>query len=248
MLLKGKNAIITGCARGIGKSILEMFAQNGANIWACCRKQTEEFEQYIQQLGKNCGNVITPLYFDLLNSEQVKIAIKKILESRQKVDVLVNNAGITYNSLFQMTTLEKMKEVFEVNFFSQMLLTQYVAKIMIKNKGGSIINISSTAGLDGNSGRSAYGASKAAVICATKAIAAELAEYGIRTNSVAPGITRTDMVASSMSDKVIQDTILQTNLKRMGQPSEIANAVLFLASDLSTYVTGQVIRVDGGLQ
>lgn len=248
MLLKGKNAILTGCAKGIGKSILELFAQNGANIWACCRKPTEEFEKYINELVAKNGVMITPLYFDLVNTDEIKAAVKKILESKQKVDILVNNAGVTHNSLFQMTTMEKMKEIFEINYFSQMLLTQYISKIMVKNRGGSIVNISSTAALDGNSGKATYGATKAAIICTTRAISKELAEYNIRANAIAPGMTQTDMVASSMSDKVIQETIQQINMKRMGQPNEIANAVLFLASDLSTYVTGQVIRVDGGLQ
>ena len=247
MLLTGKNAVITGCARGIGNSTLEVFAKNGANIWACCRKQTEEFEQNINQLVSDCNVDITPVYFDLIDNEQIKSAIKQIMASKQKVDVLVNNAGITHNSLFQMTTIDKMKEVFEINYFSQMLFTQYIVKMMVKNKSGSIINISSTAALDGNSGRATYGASKAAMICTTKALSAELAEYNIRANAIAPGITQTDMVANSMTNEVIQDTLLQVSMKRMGQPSEIANAVLFLASDMSSYITGQVIRVDGGL-
>lgn len=247
MLLAGKNAVVTGCARGIGKSILEVFAKNRANIWACCRKQTDEFERYINQLAGDCGVVITPVYFDLMDNEQIKSAIKQIMASKQKVDVLVNNAGVTHNSLFQMTTMDKMREVFEINYFSQMLFTQYIVKMMVKNKSGSIINISSSAALDGNAGKATYGASKAAIICTTKAISAELAEYNIRANAIAPGLTQTDMVANSMTKEVIQDTLLQVSMKRMGQPSEIANAVLFLASDMSSYITGQVIRVDGGL-
>lgn len=247
MLLTGKNAVVTGCARGIGKSILEVFAKNGANIWACCRKQTDEFERYINQLASDGGVSITPVYFDLKDNEQIKSAVKQIVASKQKVDVLVNNAGVTHNSLFQMTTMDKMREVFEINYFSQMLFTQYMVKIMVKNKSGSIINISSSAALDGNAGKATYGASKAAIICTTKVISAELAEYNIRANAIAPGLTQTDMVANSMTNEVIQDTLLQVSMKRMGQPSEIANAVLFLASDMSSYITGQVIRVDGGL-
>lgn len=247
MLLKDKNAVITGCARGIGKSILETFAQNGANIWACCRKPDEEFEKYIEALAKECEVTITPVYFDLADIEQIKAGMKTIMASKQKIDILVNNAGITFNALFQMSTLDKMREVFEINYFSQMMITQYIAKIMVKFGGGSIISISSTAALDANSGRSVYGASKAALLCSTKAISEELAEYNIRANTVAPGMTETDMVASSMTNELIQKTIDQIKLRRIGQPCEIANAVLFLASDMSSYITGQVLRVDGGL-
>jgi 3-oxoacyl-[acyl-carrier protein] reductase len=146
-----------------------------------------------------------------------------------------------------MTSREKLLELFEANFFSQYLFTQYIAKLMVRQKSGSIVNVASTAALDGNAGRSAYGASKAAVVCATKAMAAELAEHGIRANVLAPGITQTDMVAQSMTEQVIRETVEATCLRRMGQPLEIASAALFLASDLSSYVTGQVIRVDGGM-
>lgn len=246
-MLKGKNAIITGCARGIGKQILQKFAENGANIWACIRKPDKEFSEYIHQLSEQYKVSITPIYFDLGNTEEIKNAVKEIRQSKQPVDILVNNAGITYNALFQMTSIEKLKELFEINFFSQFIFTQYVVKLMVRQKAGSIVNISSTAAIDANSGRSAYGASKAAVICVTKAMAEELAEYNIRANVIAPGITETEMVSASMTTEVIKETIEQTKLKRIGKPFEIANAALFLASDLSSYVTGQVLRVDGGL-
>lgn len=248
MELQGKNAIISGCARGIGRRILERFAEHGANIWACTRKSDEAFNAELVALAERCGVTITPVAFDLRNQDEMKAAVTTILASKRRVDVLVNNAGVTYNALFQMTSQEKMREVFEVNYFSQMLFTQYVVKMMVRTKGGSIVNISSTAALDGNAGRSAYGASKAALLCSTKAMAEELAAFNIRANAIAPGITQTDMVGESMSDDAIQKTISQTALKRMGAPSEIAEAAVFLASDLSSYITGQVLRVDGGLK
>jgi 3-oxoacyl-[acyl-carrier protein] reductase len=247
MLLINKTAVITGCAKGIGKSMLELFAQHGASLWACCRKPTYEFETHIDVLTKTHGVNITPVYFDLSDPEQVRAAAKTILSSKSRVDILVNNAGVTFNALFQMTTLEKLKEIFEVNFFSQMLFTQHLLKIMVRQKSGSIVNIASSAALDGNPGRSAYGASKAALICVTKALAAELADSNIRANAIAPGITKTDMVAASMTEEVIQKTIETTAMKRIGLPMEIAGAALFLASDLSSYITGQVFRVDGGM-
>lgn len=248
MLLKGKNAIITGCNRGIGKAILEIFAKNGADIWACIRTQNDEFDGFCHDLMTTYDMQIRPVYFDLSDYDQIKAGVKTIMSEKKKIDVLVNNAGITYNALFQMTTLDKMEEVFKVNYFSQVLFTQYIVKLMVRQNAGSIINISSTAAIDANAGRSAYGASKAAVICTSKAMAAELGDKGIRVNVIAPGITNTDMVAASMSQEVIDATINQTSLKRMGIPADIADAALFLASDMSSYMTGQVIRIDGGLQ
>jgi 3-oxoacyl-[acyl-carrier protein] reductase len=247
MLLKDKNAIITGCNRGIGKSILELFAQNGANVWACIRKPSEEFDRFIGELMNKYQILIIPIYLDLSDYESIKSGVKAIISEKKSIDILVNNAGITYNALFQMSTIEKIEEVFKVNFFSQMVFSQYVSKIMVRQRYGSIVNISSSAAIDANSGRSIYGASKAAVICASKAMAAELGDKGIRVNVVAPGITNTDMVVESMTQEVIKDTVNTTNLKRMGVPRDIADAVLFLASDLSSYITGQVLRVDGGM-
>lgn len=247
MLLKGKNAIITGCNRGIGRALLEAFAVNGANIFACVRRETEDFTKSIKELSAKHAIEITPIYFDLADQNGIKAGVKEILSAKRPIDALVNNAGITYNALFQMSSLDKLKEVFEVNFYSMFMFTQYIAKLMVRQKSGSIINISSTAGLDGNAGKAIYGASKAAVACMTKVIAVELGEHGVRANSIAPGITATDMLAS-MSDEVIKNTLLASDLKRAGKPSEIADTAVFLASDLAAYITGQVIRVDGGLR
>lgn len=245
-LLAGKNAIITGSARGIGNKTLEVFASNGANLWACARKQTEEFEENCKELSDKYGVKVIPVYFDLEDKEQIKVAVKQIMSAKMPVDILVNNAGLTYNALFQMSTLDNIQKILDVNFTSQFLFTQYIVKLMLRNNKGSIVNISSSAALDGNSGRSVYGASKAAVICYTKSLAEELGIKGIRANIIAPGITQTDML-SSMTDEVIADTVTSTDMKRAGKPVDIANAVLFLASDMSSYITGQVLRVDGGM-
>lgn len=246
MLLKGKNAVITGCNRGIGLAILEAFAANGADIFACVRHETEAFLETIKAISEKYQVNIYPVYFDLADQNEIKAAIKQIQSSKRPVDVLVNNAGITYNALFQMSSMDKLKEVFEINFYSMFLFTQYLSKLMVRQKSGSIINISSTAGIDGNSGKSVYGASKAAVICMTKVIAEELGEHGIRANSIAPGMTDTEML-TSMSEEVIKGSLMTSDLKRVGKPSEIADTAVFLASDLAAYITGQVIRVDGGL-
>jgi 3-oxoacyl-[acyl-carrier protein] reductase len=248
MLLTGKNAIITGCARGIGRRMLTAFAENGANVWACCRTITPEFAEFTNQLAATKRVTIRSLAFDITDTAKMKEAVKTIQSAKVSLDVLVNNAGITYNALYQMTSLEKMREVFEVNFFAQVAFTQYIVRLMTRQKSGAIINISSTAALDANPGRGAYGASKAAVICMTRVMAHELAEHNIRVNAIAPGITDTDMVEASMSQEAIGAAVRQTRLKRIGQPSEIADAAVFLASDLSSYVTGEILRVDGGLQ
>jgi 3-oxoacyl-[acyl-carrier protein] reductase len=247
-LLDGKNAVITGCARGIGRQILVAFAQNGANVWACCRTATEEFNSFARDLSATHSVTVTPVCFDLRDQAAMKEQVKAILSTKKSVDVLINNAGITYNALVQMTSLEKLREVFDINFFSPFALIQYLIRPMVRQGSGSIINIGSTAALDANCGRGGYGASKAALICLTRALAHELAEKHIRVNAIAPGVTDTDMVGESMSAVTIQETIAKTRLKRIGKPEDIADAAVFLASDYSSYITGEVLRVDGGLQ
>ena len=146
-----------------------------------------------------------------------------------------------------MTSSKKLKEIFEINFFAQSKFTQYISKSMIKNKKGNIIYISSTSGIDANEGRSAYSSSKAAVIAESKALSRELGLYNIRVNAIAPGLTDTDMMRNNTSDKIINEVSSSISLKRVAKPEEIANTALFLASDLASYVTGQTIRVDGGM-
>ncbi|GAB2853554.1 3-oxoacyl-[acyl-carrier-protein] reductase [Pseudoduganella ginsengisoli] len=245
MLLKNKTAIVTGSSRGIGKEILRVFAENGANLFACARKETEEFTRDLAELAERTGVAITPVYFDLTDSEQVKAGVRTIISTKQKVDVLVNNAGVATGSFFQMASLPDMKNVFEVNFFSQLLFSQGISRYMARSKAGSIINIASTAGLVGDAGMTSYGSSKAALMFATKTMATELGESGIRANAIAPNVTRTDMY-DQMEEKARDKLIASTALKRPAEPVEIANVALFLASDLSSYVTGQVLRVDGG--
>ncbi len=246
MLLKQKTAIITGCNRGIGKAILEVFTENGADIFACIRKESDEFSDFVARLTDKNGVSITPVYFDFAESEQVKAGIKTIISSKKQIDILVNNAGVASGSLFQMTSLQDLRNVFEINFFSQILFTQGISRHMSRFKTGSIINIASTAGLIGDPGTISYGSSKAALIFATKTMASELGEMNIRVNAIAPSITKTDMF-NQMEEKARKKLIESSSFKRPAEAVEIANVALFLASHLSSFITGQVLRVDGGL-
>jgi len=192
------------------------------------------------------NNKIIPVYFDLLKESEINQGVEQIKKITNNIDVLVNNAGVNQVSLFQMTPLNKVKEVFEVNLFSQMLLTQKILKLMVKNKKGSIINISSNAADKCDSGRSAYASSKSALIAFTKVLAKELGNFNIRVNSVAPGLTNTEMMEKDMKADVLKDVISRIPMKRPADPNEISNVILFLASDLSTYVNGETISVTGG--
>jgi 3-oxoacyl-[acyl-carrier protein] reductase len=247
MLLTGKNAVITGCLKGIGRSTLETFAKNGSNVWACALAPDEEFEVFCQNLAKENYVWIKPVYFNLLDQEQIKSALKQIVSDKQPVHILVNIAGMTKDALFHMIPMDQMKLIFEANFFAQMYITQFITKLMVRQKVGSVINISSISALDGSYGQLSYSASKAAIIGATRTLSVELADKGVRVNALAPGVIDTDMVKAVPED-IILKRINQMSLKRLGLVDEVSNAILFLASDLSDYITGQVIRIDGGIK
>jgi len=246
MLLNGKNAVVTGCLKGIGYATMELFAKNGANIWACSQFKDIQFETAIKELQKKYGVWIKPLYFDFMDYEQIKASVKKIMLAKEPVDVLVNIAGMTEDALFHMISMEQMKRVFEVNFFSQMVFTQYITKFMLRKKSGSVINLSSISGIDGNPGQLSYCASKAALIAATKTLSAELAPSGVRVNTISPGVIKTEMT-KDLPHKTFDRFMAKSGLKRIGLPEEVGNAIVFLASDMSSYVTGQIFRVDGGI-
>jgi|TARA_B110000238_G_C16123885_1_gene438351 3-oxoacyl-[acyl-carrier protein] reductase len=247
MLLKDKIAVITGSNKGIGFEILRNFSENGASIFACARTIDKEFLSNINTITKKYSNTITPIELDLSNETQVKEAANKILNFDKPIDILVNNAGIIQTSLFQMSSIKKINEIFEINFFSQTIFTQFILKSMVKQKNGSIVYISSSASLDGNEGRSSYAASKAAINAQAKVLSREIGGVNIRVNTIAPGLTNTDMMTKNTPENVIEETIEKVSLKRLGNPEEIAKTALYLASDLSSYVTGQIIRVDGGM-
>lgn len=246
MLLSGKNAVVTGCLKGIGRSTLETFAANGANVWACALIRDEEFESYCKKLAVDNNVWIKPVYFDLSDQEQVKAGMRQIASDKLPVNVLVNIAGMTKDAIFHMISMEQMKQIFEVNFFSQMYITQIITKLMLRQQSGSVINISSISALDGSFGQLSYSSSKSAIIGATKTLSIELAEKGIRVNAIAPGVIDTDMVKAVPQDTISRH-IDQMSIKRLGKVSDVSNAILFLASDKSSYITGQIIRIDGGI-
>lgn len=240
-LLDNKVCIVTGANRGIGLEIVRVFAEQGAEVYAICRN-----DKGVLQLSNNCkAENIHPLVADVQHDAQIKNAVMRIKKEAGRIDVLVNNAGVEYNEMIGMISQDNMEEMFKVNVFGLINFLQYTARVMQRQtSGGSIINISSVVGLKGNKGQLVYSATKGAVISVTKSAAKELAGKGIRVNSVAPGLTKTDMLAAADMDK-LQDRISNIGMKRLAEPSDIANACLFLASDLSNYVTGQIIAVDG---
>jgi len=245
-MLEGKTVIVTGTSRGIGHKMVEVFARNGANVFAHARTETEEHKQFCEQLAESENVQIIPLYFDLRDSDGMKEAVRIIRETKLPIDGLVNNAGVIYNALFQMTSMDELRNQFEVNFFAPFLFTQYISKLMIRNKKGSIVSISSSVAQDGNAGKSAYGASKAALLTMTLSIAEELGTYGIRANVICPGVIETDMV-SAMPEYIFDIQKEATFLKEFGTTEDIANTAMYLLSDYSSYITGQVFRVDGGV-
>ena len=244
--MKNKTVLITGANRGIGLAIVEKFIKNECNIIACSRKDDEVSLKELNKISKNFPNKIKIYRFDLGKIDDVENACNKILAENNNIDVLINNAGQNHVALFLMTKIQKFKEIFEVNFFSQLVVTQKIIKNMIKNKTGSIINIASNAASEVDLGRTAYATSKASIITFTKILAKELGSYGIRVNSISPGLTNTDMMGQGISEKIMTETISKIPLKRVAQPEEIANTCFFLASDLSSYITGENISVTGG--
>ena len=252
-LLEGKTAVITGCNRGIGKAILENFARNGADVFAVVRKESDEFSAYVEALKYEYKVDIIPICMDLSDEDQIREDAKTILSTKdndgnkKNIDILVNNAGMSnpLNS-FAMTKMDTIREAFNVNLFGPMLLTQLMARSMMRNKKGSIVFISSSAAYDGGANIE-YSASKAAIIGEVKRLAVEYGPYNIRVNAVAPGLTATDM-GNSMNEEDEKIALSMNIMHRKGEPREIADTVAFLGSDMSSFITAQVLRVDGGLR
>ncbi len=244
-MLKGKTALITGAARGIGKSIAMKLASEGADIAFTDLKEDEIFLQSvrdIENLGVKCKGYAS----NAADYTQTQTTVEQIINDFGKVDILVNNAGITRDGLLMRMSELQWDSVITVNLKSAFNFTKAVVPFMAHNRGGSIINISSIVGISGNAGQCNYSASKAGLIGLAKSVAKEMGSRGIRANAIAPGFIITDMTGA-LSDDVKQEWMKKIPLRRGGTPEDIANIALFLSSDLSSYVTGQVIVCDGGL-
>lgn len=244
-LLSGKTAIITGATRGIGKGIAEVFAKNGCNI-AFTFASSVEKAKIIENDLNTLGIKAKAYQSDASNFEAAQKLVDDVLAEFGKIDIVINNAGITKDNLLMRMSLEDYEEVIRVNLNSAFNLTKAVVRPMMKERNGSIINMSSIVGRKGNAGQANYAASKAGLIGFSKSVALELGSRNIRCNVIAPGFIETEMTAK-LDPKIVDEWRAGIPLKRGGTPEDIANACLFLASDLSSYVTGQVLSVDGGL-
>ena len=247
-MVSGKNIVVTGCLQGIGKETLRVFAENGANVFACAYKKTDEFETFCEELSKKHSVMIWPVYFDMMDNGSIREAAKEIQAQKTEIHGLVNIAGINKDAFFNMVTYQDMLDTFQVNFFSQIIFSQYIVKLMQRKKTtGSIVFTSSIAAMDGNEGQLSYGASKAALIGAVKTMALELGKTGIRVNAIAPGVISTPMTAA-LSQSNIDKKVRAMDMPRLGTTKEVADLFLFLMSDLSGHISGQTIRIDGGIR
>lgn len=245
-LLENKNAIVTGARTGICRAIVQAFAEEGCNVWAVVHRDDKEFLNAMKELEQRHGVWIKPIHINLEDEEDIKRGMREITSEKLPINVLVNGAGITSPSrLIAMTSMKDIRRVMQVNFFAAVQVSQIVAKTMLRQKQGSIINIASIAGIDGDLSQLEYSASKAALICATKKMAYEWGDFNIRVNAIAPGIIDTKMLGE-MEPQVVEELIRKTSLHRAGKPEEIAQLCVFLGSDQSSYISSETIRIDGG--
>ena len=244
-LLEGKTAIITGGSRGIGKGIAQVFAKHGANVAFTYSSSVEAANELEKELS-SYGVKTKGYQSNAANFEQSQELAKAVHSEFGSIDVLINNAGITKDNLLMRISEEDFDKVIEVNLKSVFNMTKAVQRIMLKQRQGSILNMSSVVGVKGNAGQTNYAASKAGILGFTKSVALEIGSRSIRCNAIAPGFIETEMTAK-LDEEVVKGWRNAIPLKRGGTPEDVANACLFLASDMSTYVTGQVLNVDGGM-
>ncbi|WP_216207826.1 3-oxoacyl-[acyl-carrier-protein] reductase [Clostridium estertheticum] len=244
-MLKGKTAVVTGASRGIGRAIALKLAKHGANVVVNYRNSVEAVQEVVKEI-EALGVKVLAIQADISSYTDVENMIKKSVEEFGSIDILVNNAGITKDGLLMRMKEADFDSVIDINLKGAFNCTRHVAAIMLKQRSGRIINISSVSGLTGNAGQVNYSAAKAGIIGMTKSVAREFGSRGVTCNAVAPGYIQTDMTEDLPAK--VKDTIMGTiPLKRLGRPEDVANVVAFLATDDAAYITGQVINVDGGM-
>ncbi len=244
-LLENKKALVTGSSRGIGRGIVEKYLSEGCEVWGLCSKPSAAKED-LEKLAAEKGVAFHEIYADVGNAENVTEVVKNALAEAGGFDILVNNAGISRAGLSYRMKKEDWDDVLRINLTSAFLICQIVSNDMIRKRKGSIINMASIVGIHGNGGQVNYSASKGGLIAYSKSLAAEVGSRGVRVNAIAPGFIATDMTAVLKED--LQKAMIERiPLKRAGTPEDIANAALYLGSDLSAYVTAQVLGVDGGM-
>ena len=243
-MLSGKVCIVTGGSRGIGKAISQVFARNGAVVYAVATREGS-VEAWSEAFNPEVSGEVRSLYFDISDEKAAKNAVMQVKKACGHIDALVNNAGVEFNELIGMISRENMEKMFSVNVYGTINMLQIVSRVMGRQEtGGSIVNITSMTALRGNRVQLVYSATKGAVISLTKSAAKELAEKKIRVNAIAPGLTNTDMMKQADPEK-LKGRIANISMGRLAEPEDIANGCMFLVSDLSTYVSGQVLPVDG---
>lgn len=248
MNLENKVVLITGSTRGIGNSIARLFLENSAKV-VICGSNIENANKAVESIKNDLSisdDNIMAVGLNMKDKQSIKQVVESVVNRFGKIDVLINNAGITSNISLLESTDEQFYEMFDINFFGVVSLTREVVKHM-KETGGSIINTSSMVGMYGGRNQSAYASSKFAINGLTKSLAKELGMYNIRVNAVAPGVVGTDMVKENVSEEMKQGLLRMTPLNKMAEPSDLAGAYLYLASDLAKFTTGTIIQVDGGL-
>ncbi|WP_093312820.1 3-oxoacyl-[acyl-carrier-protein] reductase [Tindallia californiensis] len=245
MLLEKKIVLITGASRGIGRSIALKMASQGAKVVVNYARQESAAQEVVKEIESSGGQAIA-VKADVSNEQQVLEMVKNIKDTLGPIDILINNAGITRDGLLLRMKYEDWQEVMDINLTGTFLCSKAVLRDMIKSKKGTIVNLSSIVGLSGNAGQCNYSASKAGVIGFTKSLAKEVAGKGITVNAIAPGFIETEMT-DALSEKVKDQLLKEIPLQSLGKSEDIAEAALFLASDSSRYITGQVLQVDGGM-
>jgi 3-oxoacyl-[acyl-carrier protein] reductase len=243
VLLKGKTAIVTGGARGIGREIVMDFLREGASVVFVDLNPSDSLQE-MEQAAQAGGGTVAFCKADVSNSDEIGPTIERLITGMGKVDVLVNNAGITRDGLIFRMPVADWEKVLRINLTSAFLISQVVARAMIKQRSGSIINMASIVGVGGNAGQANYAASKAGLIGLTRSLAKETGGRGVRVNAVAPGYIDTDMTRG-LPEQAREAFLTQVAMKRPGTPREVAKVVTFLASDMAAYVSGDVLRVDG---